>query len=379
MGTAGAETGPFDLVIGAGGAIAGAVAGDKLANAYDNHHIYNQSDAQGQAWSYDPKQPQQGWTREVPPLPETPHGQRLTATPALADRLTFQANNTAVELALAHPATPRDPYTQPANANDTPSHRDAQWTHDAQTQQWSRRVTDQVMEHGLTSAHTETAGAQRAAQLDAAAQRTVAENIAGSPHGIAEHYRTVYEQRGWAQHGSMPEAVSHALKESSIPQQVSVPGHAASTPAAVHAPSDPRNPEHPLHATYEKLRDQVAGAYGKHGLSLGHDQLERTTARAMYDAQAKNLDVKEIHLNRDPKTQQVGPNGFLIAFSGDAKEVTSRRSFTDVAQAQQVAPEHTFQQLGQLQQHQAQTAMQQAQAPQINGPGMGGPGMGGGR
>ena len=179
------------------------------------------------AWNYDPDKPQQGWTRQVPTgelgkaptlgydaLP-VPVMRTISADPALADRLTFHANNAAVNLALAHPAEPRDPYTQPAAPHDTPSHVAAPWKRDAQTQQWSRVVTDRMLEHGMAATHIEHASAARAAQLDEAARQTIEANLAGSRRGIAERYQTAYQQRGWSQYGDLPEAVSHALHEPS--------------------------------------------------------------------------------------------------------------------------------------------------------------------
>ena len=214
FGTAGAETGPFDLLIGGVGAIGGAIAGEKLADAHDRHRIYDQPDAQGIMWNYDPNKPQQGWTRDVPALPDTPHGEHFSADPALADRLTFQANNTAVDLALAHQDEPRDPYAQPGGPDDTPSRIAAPWIRDSQTQQWSRLVTDRVLEHGLASTHVEQADRPRAAQLDEAAEQTITANRAASHRSVAEHYQAMYEQRGWAQYGAQPESVTHALQTS---------------------------------------------------------------------------------------------------------------------------------------------------------------------
>lgn len=228
LGAAGVESGPLDVVVAGVGGIAGAFGGEKLAAAYDEHHIYNQADSQGTMWNYDPVTPLQGWTRQVPSgeigyspdhpvvgysvMPE-PLMRTIHADPALADRLTFQANNTAVDLALAHPKKPDDPFTQPAAPHDPPSRIAAPWTRDAQTQQWSRTVTDRILEHGLTSTHIEPASAARAAELEAAAQRTMMESLAGSRHGIAERYQAMYEQSGWAKYGSQPEAVTKALQE----------------------------------------------------------------------------------------------------------------------------------------------------------------------
>lgn len=227
LGAAGIESGPLDVLLAGVGGIGGAIGGEKLAEAYDRHQIYSQADPHGVAWNYDPDKPQQGWTRQVPTgelgkaptlgydaLP-VPVMRTISADPALADRLTFQANNAAVNLALAHPAEPRDPYTQPAAPHDTPSHVAAPWKRDAQTQQWSRVVTDRMLEHGMAATHVEHASAARAAQLDEAVRQTIEANLAGSRRGIAERYQTAYQQRGWSQYGDLPEAVSHALHEPS--------------------------------------------------------------------------------------------------------------------------------------------------------------------
>lgn len=157
----------------------------------------------------------------------------------------------------------------------------------------------------------------------------------------------------------------------------STPGHATVAPASAHAPSDPRRPDHPQHAQYEKTAALVAGAYAKHGISQSPEQLERTTAQVMLDAQKRPVkDIKEVHLNPDPGTRHVHANSNMMAFSGDPCAVTTLRCSTDMQQARQTPPEQNFQQLEQVQQQQAQVAMQQVQTPTIQGPG-GGPGMGG--
>jgi len=205
------------------GGVAGAVGGDKIANAIDNYRINNQRDKDGNSWHYDPGHPTQGWTRtinEIDPqgYPNLETGmpayktQTLTADPALTNTLNYKASNTAVDLALAHPNTPKDPYSQPAGPGDTQSIGDAPWARDPQTQTWSRHVTDQVLEHGITIAHNETATPSRAAQLNHAADQTIAGNLAQSPRGMAQQYQAAYEQYGWQQQGPMPAPVSGALK-----------------------------------------------------------------------------------------------------------------------------------------------------------------------
>ena len=214
FGAAGIESGPFDVIVAGVGGIFGAMGGETLMDLHDQQRIYTQSDAQGRRWQLDPQQPQQGWTRTVV---DTFAERGLssthieTASPTLAERLTFQATNAAAELALARVPTPRDPYTQPAGPNDTPSHGYAPWTRDAQTQQWSRVVKGAVMEHGLQSTYTDVATPPRAAELNAAAQRDIVENLANALRSIAANYQAVYAQQGWQHQGPMPEAVTHAL------------------------------------------------------------------------------------------------------------------------------------------------------------------------
>lgn len=212
----GSAGGPVGSVTGGvvGGGI-GIFGGDKLMDAYDNHKIYGQTDPHGTSWQYDPARPQHGWTRTVADgFAERglSHTRIETAPPALADRLTFQANTTAVELALAHRAQPRDPYTQPASASDTPLPGNPPWTRDPQTPQWSRLYVDAFAERGLSQHTRVLASPERAAQLDTAAVQLIADNLAHAPRGIAEHYQALYAQRDWQQYGPMPKAVTAALK-----------------------------------------------------------------------------------------------------------------------------------------------------------------------
>jgi hypothetical protein len=220
---AGVESGPGLVVFGLIGGVAGAVGGDKIATAIDNHRINNQSDKDGNSWHHDPSHPAQGWTRTVTEIdpkgfPNLEMGMpaykshTVTASPALTNTLNYKASNTAVDLALAHPNTPKDPYSQPPGKGDAYSIRDAEWTRDPQNQTWSRHVTDQVLEHGITIAHNETAGPVRAAQLNHAADQTIAGNLAQSPRGMAHQYQSAYEQYGWQKEGPMPASVSGALK-----------------------------------------------------------------------------------------------------------------------------------------------------------------------
>ncbi|UPG89433.1 DUF2235 domain-containing protein [Luteibacter aegosomaticola] len=205
---AGVESGPGAIVAAGIGAIVGATAGERLMDEFDRYRIYNQTDSKGHSWELDAKH---GWSQHLPPLPETPQGSVVTASPELARQLTFQANRTATELALAKDDRPKDPYTQPSEAHDAPTASAPPWTRDPTTQEWSRHVVDQYLEHGLARSHDEVATPARAAELDARAEATIKENVAQSKLGIAERFVEAYEQESWYELGKVPPAVQHAL------------------------------------------------------------------------------------------------------------------------------------------------------------------------
>lgn len=190
----------------------------------------------------------------------------------------------------------------------------------------------------------------------------VSQGIQQVEQDVAKRYDTLTHPGSWF--GNSSSTPSH-------PAQAPTPAH-----APTHAPSDPRNPENPKHTQYEKTKELVANAYGKHGMSLSPEQLERTTAGVMLDAQKRHVnDIKAVHLNPDPRTHQVGPNSQVLAFSGNPQDVTTRKSVTDVHQAQQTPPEHSYQQLGQVTQQQTHVnAQAQAQQTQVSSQGQ--PGMG---
>jgi hypothetical protein len=224
---AGIETGPGALAAGLAGGLVGAVAGDKIMDAVDQSRIYNQRGSDGNDWSLDPRQPAQGWTRLPRPGEFGPQGppegvdyenHLLHAVPRLADELNYKASNVAVELALAHPRAPQDPFRQvPESIGETvrPGIGASQpWLRDPQSHAWTRQATEAAtpMTHGMPVKHTVTASPEQSRQLDAAAQRVVADNIVHSPQGIAQRYQEAYTQHGWKQHGPVPAAVTHAAQ-----------------------------------------------------------------------------------------------------------------------------------------------------------------------
>jgi hypothetical protein len=206
---------PGLVIGGAVSGMAGAVVGDKLLDAADQARIYHQRGSDGNAWHLD-ERPGHGWMRMSADegagrggMPMRP----VYADARLADELNYKASSRAVDLALARPPAPQDPYSH------TPERIGEQarpgigagrpWTRDPQSQVWSRAVTEPATPttHGMPVQRTVAANPEQSRQLDAAAQRVMAENIAHSPQAIAHKYRTAYEQ-----HGSVPDAVVDALQ-----------------------------------------------------------------------------------------------------------------------------------------------------------------------
>lgn len=215
--------GPIGTVVGGlvGGGV-GAVGGEKLMDAYDRYKIYNQSDAQGQSWRYDPAHPDRGWTRQEPTHAVVDYSvgaggafgvmpslemRTVQADPSVANALSFKASTRAAELALDH-AGAADPYSLPADTKaGDPFNSVGPWTREADTGVWSHRV--------LVGRITErvAAGAERATELDRASQEVIADNAARTPQVIAARYEAAYAHNNWQPFGRLPEAIVNAGRE----------------------------------------------------------------------------------------------------------------------------------------------------------------------
>jgi hypothetical protein len=223
---------PGLVIGGAVNGVAGAVVGDKLLDAADQARIYHQRGSDGNAWHLD-ERPGHGWMRmstdEGPGrggMPMRP----VYADARLADELNYKASSRAVDLALARPPAPQDPYSH------TPETIGEQvragigagqpWTRDPQSHAWTRQATEAAtpMTHGMPVQRTLSASPEQTLQLEAAARRTMADNIAHSPQAMAQRYLEAYAQHGWKQHGPVPAAVvdaapGHAREERDAPRQ----------------------------------------------------------------------------------------------------------------------------------------------------------------
>ncbi|RYF30947.1 MAG: hypothetical protein EOO26_14175 [Comamonadaceae bacterium] len=230
--SAGATFGAPGMVLGGiAGGVGGAIAGEKLADAADRARIHNQRGSDGHAWQSDAQHPERGWSRPAPAHGTDAQGkatyemQTRQASPRLSDELDYKASSTAVELALAHAPNPKNPFSQPAGPGDAHAVDATSWTRDPATRQWSRYVADPVQAAmGNPTGSTEQASPQRSAQLDLAAQATIAQNVEQSRQGIAQRYQSVYDERGWKQHGPVPAAVLDTERALPAPRQTSAPG-----------------------------------------------------------------------------------------------------------------------------------------------------------
>jgi len=210
---AGVETGPGLVLTGLAGGVLGAMGSNEAVQWLEQRRINNQTDRSGVAWSFDPKAPDKGWTREVVDA-FGDHGLSVTHTetapPQVADELNYKAASRAVQLRLATPDVPVDPYRIPADANDTRSLRDSAWERDAQSGQWTRQVTDGLIERNVMHSHRESATPEKAVELEAYSQSVMAYNAARTPAAIAAGYAEQHAQAGWDRYGPVPEAVNHA-------------------------------------------------------------------------------------------------------------------------------------------------------------------------
>lgn len=219
----GVQSGPGLVVTGIVGAGVGAIAGDRLADWIEKHRINNQTDRDGHTWRFDPDHPERGWTRSVREMDTeamaastvdmpiyTPE-RILTADAALTQELNFKASRQAVQLRLASPDVPVDPYRVAADSRDTPSLHESPWVRDPDTRRWTREVADRVIDR-TTQTRTEVADPAKAAELDAYAQTVIVRNASRTPAAIAHEYARTHAELGWERYGPVPYAVTDALR-----------------------------------------------------------------------------------------------------------------------------------------------------------------------
>ena len=210
----GIESGPGAIVTGIVGAGLGAWGTSEVVEWIEKYRINNQRDQFGNVWTYDPTQPDAGWTRSERELIDTVGTQvdraiygathHFTADATLTQELNYKASSRAVALRLAEPDRPVDPYRIASDSNDMPSLYPRFWERDSENGVWRREVVHESHDHGIQRKTVETATPEKAAQLDAYAQATIGYNATRSAAAYVQHYEQAYAQHGWAMHGRVP-------------------------------------------------------------------------------------------------------------------------------------------------------------------------------
>lgn len=371
---AGSETGPGALVTGAIGGVAGGVGGaflgEKWAKQKDIERVFTQKDKDGNEWHRDPADAKGTWTR----MAETQQVKANTTVSAkgvapvfgkvqyvagdvLANELNYKSANASYELGLANLATPQDPYSIPPGKGDSKGISSENWTRNAQTHAWTRTVTTEVLEHGITIKHGETASPQRAAELDQASRLIIAQNAANTPAAVAARYQVAYNEFGWNRNGEVPPAVKDASAKTDVLQasdgntytrggngEWTTPGMVYGTNQASGNVRDELNAVHQSQQSglqeYSRLaaealanptlpkpmtmRGMVAGAYASAGVARTDVEIDAATAAVASTHARTGIDQGghpySLVLQPDPKTGRAGPNSAIVTLMDDGRD-----------------------------------------------------------
>ena len=131
-------------------------------------------------------------------------------------------------------------------------------------------------------------------------------------------------------------------------------------------PRDPRDPGHPDHALNQSIREQLTSLHANAGIYPADAKIDPLTA-------AVALNARENRMTRVDQLQFNADKSSIIATQGS--NALSAHSITAVQQAMQTPPEHSYTQMAQLAQQQAQSdqnkQQQNAQPHHQQGPSMG--------
>lgn len=214
-------TGPGAIIGGIVGGAIGVVGGDAVAKVLDHRAIYRQEDSQGMVWTFDSEKPSQGWHRKETVEELAASGRsietqkNLVAVGELESELTRKASTKALELMLATPPVPSDPYALSADAGDAFSSKPSPWRRDPASGTWTRDVYERQYTGAEGDRHvlkdTMIAPADRAAELEALSQRTLRENVHLTPAAMAARFELSSHDSGWTRHHALPASAANAL------------------------------------------------------------------------------------------------------------------------------------------------------------------------
>ena len=370
----GSPTGPGALVTagvgGVVGGVGGAFLGEKSAQQKDIDRVFTQQDKDGNEWSRDLEDPKGTWTRiaetqqvKAATTTSTESGTqayskvRYVAGDVLANQLNYKSANASYELGLANVSKPQDPFSMPPGKGDARSLDGGNWARDPQSHAWTREVVTDRLEHGIKISHTETAGPQRAAELDQASKLVIAQNAANMPAAIAARYQVAYNQFGWNQNGEVPAAVKDAstrtesLQASDGNTYARGAGGEWTAPGTLYGTNQASgNVRDELNATYQSqqagllelsahatealanptlpkpmsMRGMVAFAYGSSGVARTEAQIDDATAAVARTHARNGLDQGgrpfSLVLQPDPRTGRPGPNSAIVTMMDDGRD-----------------------------------------------------------
>jgi len=353
LGAAGTSwSGPGAVIGGIVGGAAGLVGGEKVADYLDHRRIYRQADADGKTWAFDPEKPAHGWRRTETIEQVAANGRvveqsrEVVASGPLAAQLDRQATTVSLELMLARPPVPKDPYTLPSGPGDATSIPASSWQRDPATGDWTRRVyewKDDGTELGRSELReTVTADAARAAQLEAASQAILRENVHLAPAAMAARFELAHRDKGWDRIGPLPESAQQALRDDGrlvasdgaeyqrqqdggwqrqalfgmttadaspkIASELDATRGLLQEGLREHRALMAERPQ-PAPLTFEQtMADAVTRAYAREGLTRPADEVQAMAQAMVLDHRARGLDGPYlVQLERDPATKQVGP------------------------------------------------------------------------
>ncbi|QQQ00939.1 phospholipase effector Tle1 domain-containing protein [Lysobacter enzymogenes] len=214
-----AATGPgvVSFIVVGGAAVAGAHVGEHVATVLDSYKTFKQTDRDGVAWQSNGRQ----WVRQdLGDLSDdgqnNPVKQAFSADPEKANELSYRASNSATELAIGKLESPRNPYSQAAAETDPPSLRRADWERNPVSGEWGRKVVVGFEQRGVPMVRIDSAGPERADELNRAAEQTILDNIANGPAPMAARYAMAHRSEGWERFGTVPASISAALHDDSL-------------------------------------------------------------------------------------------------------------------------------------------------------------------
>jgi hypothetical protein len=219
-------TGPGAVIGGIVGGAVGLVGGTKIAEYLDHRSIYRQEHPKGTGtfYTFKPDQPELGWRRtatiDLIGVNGQPYeqSQEVVASGFLAAILDRQATTVSLDLMLARPPVPKDPYTLPSAPGDAHSMPPSDWHRDPATGQWKRPLYEwqaDASELGSTTLRDiAIADPARAAQLDAASQAILRDNVHLAPAAMAARYELAYHDKGWKSvQQELPDSAKQALAD----------------------------------------------------------------------------------------------------------------------------------------------------------------------